>query len=142
MNECLTNATCQKCRQDIDKQLDRAERRLNEHGHQIDELTNISERLTVLLEGQQEQIKDIKDLYKELKDQVTEILLKLAIIFEKDDSKRESQELDTKDKSRVQFWTSPGGLWIIRGGVIIIILLVTAAIGRAIPIEVWNAIFN
>lgn len=143
MPDLISATACEKCRADIDGQLDRDERRLNEHSKQIDELIRISDRLTTLLAGQQEQIKELKDLYKELNNQINDVTLELLKkMGPSNDTKPDPKRQKHNRVSMTEFFMSPAGLWIVRGSVIILVLLVFAAIGRAIPTEVWQTVFN
>jgi hypothetical protein len=54
----VTEKECKLITQNVTQQLDRDEKRLNDHGKNIDELTNISAKLTIIVDNQGKTIDD------------------------------------------------------------------------------------
>ena len=60
----ITSQSCDKCRNDIDNQLNRSERRLNSHAESIEELSVISSRLLLLQELAEKRLNAMEETLK------------------------------------------------------------------------------
>lgn len=101
----ITGQACEKCRNDIDNQLGRNERRLNSHSEDIQELSVISSRLLLLQELAEKRLAAVEEAIR-------------------------------KGPIRPPWYESDTGKWVIKAGTIILILLLTAAIGKGFLTEI------
>jgi len=148
----ISGQTCEKCRNDIDRQLDNSSKRLEIHSNKIDDLKLISERLLILSEQNAELLKQFKEKQErdmiEIKERQERDMLEIKERQERDmleikenqkNLKINEEEHENKNKKDYSFWNTEAGKSIPKWVAIVIIFIVVALVGTNLVEFIKNA---